>query len=220
MAVSTTRKDASQTVRLTTEASVPDFEVLRHSIFNIAMHAFLSDVLTLERMRSVIEAVNLGVSDDTNASIGLAAGVQMLARRGAYQGLCSAAGEGLTAAGLAVTQFSKLQGYHLPTDVGKTLVQETLALQRQIDQITRSADWLANSEVTSLQARGYEQLLQPFSTQANQGEESTISWTERFFQGDEFQPLQARSTTGAMLMLLGLLISGVLIGLRADYATA
>jgi hypothetical protein len=214
----TTLHDLAQTACLTTEASFLDFDLLRSNIFNITMQAFLADVLTLERMRSVIQAVCSGVTDNTNAPNGLGADTLVLAHRGAYQGLCSAAGQGLAAAGLAFTQFFKFHGSSLSGEVSGELVRETLALKQQIDQITQYADWRFNSDVTRLQAHGVEQLLLPNSSQTTQTNESSMSWTERFFQEAADQPRHAKSNTNASLMLLGLLTSGALLGLREAQA--
>jgi hypothetical protein len=216
----TTLHDLVQTARTTTEVSSSDFDVLRRRIFDITMHAFLADVLTLERMRSVIQAVCSGVTDNANAQVSLVADTRVLAHRGAYQGLCSAAGEGLTAAGLAFTQFFKFHDSSLSAEVSKALVDETQALKQQIDQITRYADQLSNSEVTQRQTRGFEQLLLPIRSQTKPANASTLSWTERFLQGSENQPLHVKNNTNASLKLLGLLTSGVLLGLREAQAAA
>jgi hypothetical protein len=220
MVSSTTLQDISQTVHRTTGATPPDFEVLRSSIYDITMHAFLNEVLTLERMCSVIQAVCMGVAHNTNAPTGGVADTQVLARRGAYQGLCTAAGLGLTAAGLAFTQFSQFHGTSLPAGVGRAMVDEALALKQQIDQVTRGAGWLSNGDVTQLQARAFEQLFRLSRTQTQRASESSISWAERVFRDSEYQALHATSQIRASLMLLGLLTSGVLTGLRASQAAA
>jgi hypothetical protein len=220
MVSSTALQVVSQQVRVTTEASLPDFEILRSSIFDITMHAFVGEVLTLERMCSVIQAVCIGVADNTNAPAGTAADTMVLAHRGAYQGLCSAAGLGLTAAGLAFMQFSRFHGTSLPAGVGKAMVDQALVLKQQIDQVTRYADWLSNGDVTQLQARAFEQLFRRGSTQTQRASESSVPWVDRVFRDSEFQPLHASNHIRASFMLLGLLTSGVLTGLRVDQAAA
>jgi hypothetical protein len=208
-----------RTARFTTEFSCPDFDLLRSTIFNITMHAFMEEVLTLKRMCSVIQAVCIGVADNTNAPAGGAADTMVLAHRGAYQGLCCAAGLGLTAAGLAFTQFSKFHGACLPAGVGKAMVDQALVLKQQIDQVTRYADWLSNGDVTQLQARAFEQLFRRGNTQTQRASESSVPWVERVFRDSGFQPLHAGNHIHASLILLGLLTSGVLTDLRVDQET-
>jgi hypothetical protein len=200
--------------------SPDNFELLRKKIYAISMQAFLQDVLTLARMRSVIQAISAGVMESTQASSSLTDENAEKAQRSAFQGLCSAAGLGLSAAGLACTQFSKFHGVMLPSEISQALVLETQALKDQIDQVTRCADWLTNPEVTRLQTHGYRKLMQPFGTGAKQADESFVSWSDRFFQTVGYQPIDAKSNAHASLMLLGLLTSGALIGLLNAQAVA
>lgn len=220
MSSSTTLQDVSQTMRYTTQAGLPDFEVLRHSIFDITMHAFMRDVLTLERMRSVIQTVCMGVADDTTTPTSLAPSTRESAQRGAYQGVCSAAGQGLTAASLAFGQFSELHGLHVPMEVGAALNHEALALKQQIDHVTQCADWLSNGNVIRLQARGFSLLLPRRRELAKQAQETTVSWAERFLQECAYQPAAVGSNIQASHLLLGLLTTGVLTGLWASQAAA
>jgi hypothetical protein len=200
--------------------SPDNFELLRKKIYEISMHALLQDVLTLARMRSVIQTINMGVIESAQASTSLADENAGKAQRSACQGLCSAAGLGLSAAGIAFTQFSKFHGSMLPPEIGQALVLETQALKNQIDQVTRCAGWLTDPEVIRLQAHGFGQLMQPFDTGAKQADESLISWSDRFFQTGGYQPVHAKSNAHASLMLLGLLTSGALIGLLDVQAAA
>jgi hypothetical protein len=199
----------------------PDsFELLRKKIYEISMHAFLQDVLTLSRMRSVIQTVSTGLTENANGSVHLAQDTVQRAQRSAYRGLCSASGLGLTAAGLAFTQFSRFHGVALPSETGKTVVRESLALKDQIDQVTRHADWRTNADVIRLQAHGFGQLMQPIGIYAKLGDESLVSWPDRFYQNCGYAPPLSNSNADASLLLLGLLTSGALIGLREAQAVA
>jgi hypothetical protein len=212
-------QDVVHAVR-TANVSASDVVALRRGVYDIAMHAFMSEVLTLGRMRSVIAAVRIGVADSAQSSSGMANPPMKFAQRGAYQGLCTAALEGLTSAGLAYTEFLKFNYLGVPADFDQMLSHETLALKQQIDQVTLCADWLSNSDVTRLQLRGFNQLLQPEVSGIQQDAESVLPWTDRFFQASGYAVVQGKSNAQASLLLLGLLTSGVLSGLRGAQAAA
>ena len=200
--------------------SPDNFELLRMKIYEISIHAFLQDVLTIERMRSVIQTINMGVMESTRASSNLADENVEKAQRSACQGLCSAAGLGLSAAGLALTQFSRFHGVRFPCAMGKELALEAHALKDQIDLVTQSAGWRNNSNITRLQAHSFAQLMQPIGIHAKQADASAIPWSDQFFHSSGYKPLQATGKTNASLMLLGLLSSGSLVALLDAQAAA
>lgn len=200
--------------------STDNFELLRKKIFEISMHAFLHDILTLARMRSVIHTISMGVTDGAKSSLNLRHDNVVRAQRSACQGLCSAAGLGLSAAGLALTQFSRFQGVMLPSDMGTALALEAHALKIQIDLVTQSAGWRNNTNVTRLQAHRFGQLMQPIGIHAQQADTSGISWPDQFFRDSGYKPFQSTSNTNASLVLLGLLTSGTLVGLLDAQAVA
>jgi hypothetical protein len=201
--------------------SADDFESLRKKIYEISMHGFLQDGLTLARMRSVIHTIYIGVTVRAKGPSNLVDDNVEMAQRSACQGLCNAAGLGLTAAGLAFTQFLKFHGSSVPADIGKALKLEALALKDQIDQVTQSAGWLTNTDIARLQAHSFGQLMLPIGgTDAKQADESAISWSDQFFQNCGYLPRHANSNINASLMLLGLLTSGALLGLREAQAAA
>jgi hypothetical protein len=224
MISSKTLQSILETSNAFSDVSPDKFELLRKRIYEISMHAFQHDILTLTRMRSVIHTIHIGVTERAKASPNLINDNVENAQRYACQGLCSSAGIGLTAAGLAYTQFSKFYGPSLHADIGESLMRETLALKEQLDQVTRCAGWLTNTEVIRLQAHGFEQLMQPVVTHAKHVDESCISWPDRFFKNSGYKSLHAKSNASAKsnanasLMLLGLLTSGALIGLREAQA--
>jgi hypothetical protein len=212
-------QDVVHAVR-TANVSSSDVDVLRRGIYDIAMHAFTSEVLTLGRMRSVITAVRVGVADSAQSRSAMVDASLELAQQGAYQGLCTAALEGLTSAGLAYTEFLKFNYLNVADDFDQLLLHETLALKQQIDQVTLCADWLSNSNVVRLQLRGFSRLLQPEVSAIKQETESVLPWTDRFFQASGYAVARGKSNAQASLLLLGLLTSGVLSGLRGAQAAA
>jgi hypothetical protein len=213
-------QDIAHTARLATQEKSPDVDALHSSIYDVVMRAFMTEVLTLSRMNGVIHAVCKGVEDAAGASsAGAKKYAALTAQREAYRGLCSAAGEGLTAVGLVYTKFFRFHESRMSVELGAALSRETRILRQQLEQVTRSADWLSNSEVTALQAHWFEQLMEPFAPSPAQLERApALSWEGRFFQTCGYEPSGRPHDVRANLMLLGLLTSGALIVLRASHA--
>lgn len=213
-------QDIAQSARLATQEKSPDADALHASIYDVVMRAFMSEVLTLSRMNGVIEAVCKGVDDAAVSAAGARRHAAVLAQREAYRGLCSAAGEGLTAVGLVYTEFFKFHESRMSTELGTALSREALVLRQQLEQVTRSADWYSNRQVTGLQAHWLGQLTEPVvPSSARREHASALSWQGRFFQTCGYEPTGSRPhDVRANLMLLGLLTSGALIVLRASRA--
>ncbi|MGA8514748.1 MAG: hypothetical protein WB821_08245 [Burkholderiaceae bacterium] len=208
-------QDIVQTVRHTTQDISPNLDAVRASIYDVVMHAFMSEVLTLGRMNGVIRAVRKGVDDSKSTASDAATNTLTLTQLGAYRGLCRAADEGLTAVGLAYTDLLKFHGLSLSTDFEKLLLHETFRLKQQLEQVTFCADWHSNSQVTGLQSHWFAQLSVPLTPDFRAQEASVMPWSARFFQLCGYEPSMGKSDPHASLMLLGLFTSGVLTGLRS-----
>jgi hypothetical protein len=211
-------KNIVQTARSTTLEKSRDLDAVRESIYEIAINAFMKEVLTLSRMRGVIQAVREGVDDGAvTASDSDANGLPKM-QQCAYRGLCTAADEGLAAIGLAYSEYVRFHGQSLPVSFGSVWLHEVRGLRQQIAQITLGADWASNSAVAKLQCYWFEQLLNPVKSNINAEEVSALGWDDRFFQICGYEALRDKNATKASLMLLGLMTSGVLVGMRSSQA--
>jgi hypothetical protein len=207
-----------QTARFTTLEKSPDLDAVRASIYEVAITALMKEVLTLDRMRSVIQAVREGVDDAAGAASGSDGNALLKMQQCAYRGLCTAADECLTAIGLAYSEYVRFHGNSLPVSFGSAWLHEVRGLRQQVDQITLGADWASNSTVVGLQSYWFEQLFMPVKTYINAEEASALRWEDRFFQVCGFETLRGKSNVKASLMLLGLLTSGTLLGMRSSQA--
>ncbi len=210
-----------QTARATTQEKPQNMDAVRASIYDVAIKAFMKEVLTLNRMRGVIQAVCEGVNDGTATASGASESDGYALSRmqqGAYRGLCAAADEGLTAIGLAYSEYARLSGHSARAGFGSAWLHDVRAFKQQLDQITLGADWASNSAVTGLQSYWFEKLLNPETANTNAEEVSALDWDDRFFQVCGYEAERGKSNAKASLMLLGLLTNGTLLGIRRSYA--
>jgi hypothetical protein len=207
-----------QTARFTTLEKSRNLDAVRASIYEVAINAFMKEVLTLNRVRGVIQAVREGVDDGVVTASGSDGNALSKMQQGAYRGLCTAADECLTAIGLAYSEYVRFHGHSLPASFGSAWLHEVRGLRLQVDQITLGADWTSNSAVTGLQSYWFEQLLMPVRTNINAEELSALRWDDRFFQLCGYEAPREKNNSKASLMLLGLLANGTLLGLRSSQA--
>lgn len=198
-----------------TRDNLSDIELTRVSIYEIAMHAFLSEVLTLERMNKIINAIKKGVNSHKATADNSAVSITAVLQQAAYRGLCSAACEGLTAVGLAHTEFMKQNRYGIADDVYKTLLKETLQLKFQMDQITMLSGWQLNLDVTSTQHHWFSQLMKPSTPHLHYDNTPALPWCDHFFELCGYQKISNYKNPSSSLMLLGLFSSGALVGMRS-----
>ncbi len=213
-------QDLVQKARLAARDNVTSLDAVHVSIYDLAMHAFMNEVLTLARMTCVVQAVRLGIEDSASQAADAGTSGNARSQCEAYRGLCTAANEGLTAASLAYAELRKFSGQNLSAEFSSTLLQEGLEFKRLLDQITIRANWLSNNRITRLQAHGFDQLLQLEEHGSKQEKVSAIPWSHVFFQSCGYETRFEKPDVQATLMLLGLITSGTLIGLRASQATA
>jgi hypothetical protein len=210
----------SQTARLVARDNPSDLDAVHVSIYDLVMYAFMNEVLTLGRMISVVQAVRQGIEDSANQAAVADDSTEVLSLREAYRGLCSAATEGLSAAGLAHAALRKLSGENLSAAFGKTLWHGILEYKQQLDQITIEADWLSNNRIKSLQTHWFDQLLRIGQQGSEKEYISTLPWSDIFFQACGYKATTDKSDVQANLMLLGLITSGALTRLRTPQAAA
>ncbi len=220
MASSKNLQDLAHTAHLYARHNASGVNVVHVSIYDLAMHAFMSEVLTLGRISSVVLAVRNGIEDCKNQASGTTECSQVMFEREAYRGLCTAATEGLTAVGLAQGEFCKFTGKSLSKEFCKTLVQELMECKLQIDLVTTEADWPDGNRINRIQTHWFDQLFQHIEKENSKQEKTTaVPWSHVFFQSCGYEAKTERSDAQASLMLLGLISSGALIGLRASYAS-
>jgi hypothetical protein len=214
-------QNLTQTARLVARDNVSDLDAMHESIYDLAMHGFMSEVLTLGRMTRVVQAVRNGIEDCTNQTADTNVSNEAMSLHAAYRGLCTAATEGLAAAGFAHAELRKFSGENLSTEFGKALWQEILEYKLQLDQITIEAYWPSNNRISHLQTHWFSQFFQHMGEQdSKQEERSALHWNYVFFQLCGYEVKTEKSDVQANLMLLGLITSGVLTGLRASQAVA
>jgi hypothetical protein len=213
-------QDLVQTARLVARDNASGLDAVHVSIYDLAMHAFMSDVLTLARITSVVQAVQNGIEACTSQASDTDASSQAIFEREAYRGLCTAATEGLTAVGLAQAEFCNFSGKRLSPEFSKALWQETIACKQELDQITILADWSENIRITRIQTHWFDQILQHIEERhPKHGNISAMPWSHLFFQSCGYEAKTEKNDVQATLMLLGLISSGTLIGLQASYAS-
>jgi hypothetical protein len=195
-------------------------DVVHVSICDLATHAFVSELLTLKRMTSVLQAVRKGIEDSADHPSNADISGQATPQRQAYRGLCTAANEGLAAAGLAFAEFRKFSGRSVSAEFRQALLQEATELKLQIDQITVGADWVSNAQVTGLQAHWFDQLLQIEERNSKQEQVSTLPWSSVFFQSCGYETRTEKTDAKGNLMLLGLITNGALRGLQLAHTAA
>jgi hypothetical protein len=214
-------QNLTQTARLVAQDNVSDLDTMHESIYDLAMHGFMSEVLTLRRMTRVVQAVRHGIEDSTNQTPETNVSNKAMPLREAYRGLCTAATEGLAAAGLAHAELRKFSGENLSTEFGNALWQEILEYKLQLDQITIEADWPSNTRIHHLQTHWFSQFFQHIAKQDSKQEKiSAQHWNYVFFQLCGYEAKTEKNDAQANLMLLGLIASGALTGLQASQAAA
>lgn len=214
-------QNLAQTAGLATRDNALGVDAVHARIYDLAVNAFMSEVLTLGRMTRVVQAVHDGIADSNIPSHDKDVAGEARSQREAYRGLCAAATEGLAAAGLAHAQFCKFSGNHLSVELGNTLSQEILAYKQLLDHITTKTDWHSHSRINLLQEHWFGQLLQPVGKQgAKQANGSAIPWSDVFFQSCGYETKAENSGIQANLMLLGLITSGAFAAIRASQAAA
>lgn len=199
--------------------NLTDSDAARASIYNLVIHAFISEVLTLARLNSVIYSVREGINDFSTAKIQLTSYMLPMAQQSAYRGLYSAASEGLAAAALAYAEFMKYSRFGVSDNFNKNMEYEILQLKCQLDQITVLSDWQSNIGAQGEQMRWLEQLSVPITANTTQDCKSILSWSDQFFQICEFKAVKNSENLVAGFMLLGLFTSGVLAGMRSYETT-
>jgi hypothetical protein len=203
-----------QKTRDAARGNFADVEVLHASIYALAIQAFMSEVLTLRRMTAVLQAMQKGIEDSAARSLETDLSEQALAQRDAYRGLCRAACEGLTAAGLAYAEFIKLNGVTVTAEFKQVIEQEALELMQQFDQVIYSAGWSSNTQIAFLKTHWLDQLGNIEDSNFKGGTASEIPWNSRFFQLCGYEPMIAKNEMQASFMLLGLITNGALAGLQ------
>ena len=196
-----------------------DPTAIHTSIYNLVLHAFMSEVLTLSRMNNIIDAVCEGIGNFDNEKTRSTNATLPVLQRSAYQGLYSAACEGLNATGLAHAEFLRNGNFSVSSNFKRALADETLKLKRQLDQITLLADWQAEFKAKNDQDKWLQQLSTPITANANQHDKSILPWVDQFFQICEFDSIKNSEHLAAQFMLLGLFTSGVLAGMRSCQTT-
>jgi hypothetical protein len=178
------------------------------------MHAFMSEVLTLGRMTRVVQSVRKGIEDSSNQVSNPDVSSKAMPQREACRGLCTAANEGLTAAGLAYVELRKFSGKILSVEFDNALLKVVLDYKQQLDKINMGADWFSDNQITRLQTHWFDQLLHSENQGSKQEKMSATSWSSKFFESCGYEEKIAKSEAESNLMLLGLLTSGALVGLR------
>jgi hypothetical protein len=208
-------QDIAKTARRTAREKSPDLDAVSTSIEDVVTHAFSAEVLTLSRINDVISAVRKGVDDSAMATSHAGAIRTTMTRQAAYRGICIAADESLLALGLAYADLLRLQRQRLSVDFRKALVHGVHDLEQQFEQLVFHANWASHREITQLHAYWFKQLVAPTIESDRLEELSTIPWSGLFLQLCGCEPSVEKNDVRANLMLLGLITSGVLTGLRA-----
>lgn len=214
-------QDNTQNMRVLNGNYFSDLEASSVSIYDVAMYAFMSEVLTLGRMNSIINTVKKGIDVHKTMPLELRSPVPVLALVEAYRGLCSASCEGLTAVGLAHTEFIKHHRFSLLDNFYTTFLHEISQLKAQIEQLTILSGWQLNAEVTSLQHHWFSQLLTPLTKNIQPNDLSAVPWCDQFFQICGFEKIKKNNKNlSSSFMLLGLFTSGALLGMRSSHLMA
>jgi hypothetical protein len=195
-------------------------DALHVSIYDLAIHGFMSEVLTIARMTRVVVAVRNGIDDSTHQASGANISIQALSQREAYRGLCTAATEGLTAVALAHVELRKFSGNSLSSEFAKALLQISMKYKQQLDLINARADWLSNRRIILKQSHWFDKLLYTQEQDSKKVSLSSMSWSSIFFQACGYEEKSAKSEVDSSLMLLGLITSGTLAGLRTVQAAS
>jgi hypothetical protein len=213
-------QDLAHTAILVARKASSDLDSVHKGIYDLAMHALMSEVLTLRRMTKVVESVRKGIEDISDrASIADDSG-KAKSQREACRGLCTAASEGLTAAGLGYVAMRKFSDNSLSVEFYNALLKVVLDYKRQLDQINMVANWSSDSRIMRLQMYWFDQLLHIEKQDLKQENMSAIPWSHVFFQSCGYEEKIAKNDVESNLMLLGLLTSGALVGLLADQTIA
>jgi hypothetical protein len=186
-------------------------DAVRKNIYDLAMHGFMGEVLTLGRMTRVVQAMRTGIEDSTNQAPSADASMEAVCKREAYRGLCAAATEGLAAVGLAHAQLRTFSGKKLPSEIGATLLDLCQKYKQQLDQINNGADWSFNRAITLQQSLWFDKLQYVDEQSPKQESLSAIPWSSAFFQACGYEVKAAKSDVESYLMLLGLITSGALV---------
>lgn len=209
-----------QTACLDARGSASKLDVVHVSICNLATHAFASELLTLRRLTSVLEAVRKGIEDSADHSSTSDISDPAVSQRQAYRGLCTAANEGLAAAGLAYVAYRKLSGQSVSAEFRQALLKETGALKLQIDQITVGAGWVSNTQITGFQAYWLDQFFSIEERSSKQEKMSSVPWSNALLQSCGYETRTENNDAKANLMLLGLITNGALRGLQVAQMAA
>lgn len=205
---------------MTASRNLTNLDAARASIYDLVMHAFISEVLTLARLNSVIQSVRDGINDFSTTKNSPTSFMLTMAQRSAYRGLYSAASEGLAASALAYSEFMKYSRFCVSKNFNKNMAYEVLQLKCQLDQITMLSGLQSNIGFQSVQMRYLQQLSIPIPANSTQDDKSVLSWPNQFFQICEFKAIKNSENLVAGSMLLGLFTSGVLAGMRSYATTA
>jgi hypothetical protein len=201
----------------TAQEQLSDSSTVRLRIYDLTVRALMSEVLTLNRINSVLQAVRKGVDEGVQNTVDNI-DAENSARIEACRGLCSAADEVLVAVGLGCRAFYNFYESNIPAEISADLLTQIHVFRKQLEQITRQAEWQTNSQVIEMQLRWFQDLSSRFVASLKHTQTSTIPWTERFLQGCSCLPATEGKKTQAYLMLLGLLTQGVFVGLH-EYQT-
>jgi hypothetical protein len=207
-----------QTASVITRENAADSDVVRASIYDLAIRGFMTEVLTLGRMNSVVQAVRNGIEDSINKAPSMDVSIQSLSQRQAYRGLGTAATEGLTATALALAQLRELSRRSFSSEFGAVMQHFCLKYKQQLDQINIGAGWFSSESIALQQKRWLDKLLYSDEQNSKQENMSAIPWSHSFFQECGYEGEAAKSAAKSNLMLLGLTTSGVLAGILASRA--
>jgi hypothetical protein len=198
----------------TAQKKTPDSSTVRMSIYDLTVRALMSELLTLDRINSVMLAVRKGIDEGIQNSVespGQAAGVVRLE---AYRGLCNAADEVLMAIGAGCREFFSLHGSYVSVEICVNIQTDIHIFRQQLEQITHDAQWLTNPEVIATQLRRFQELSACLLPSVKQIPESIVPWAERFFQECKYVTTEEGKNFQACRMLLGMLTHGAFSGLR------
>jgi hypothetical protein len=212
-------QDLAQNASVVTRDNASGLDAVRANIYDLAMHGFLSQVLTLGRLTRVVQALQSGIEDSTNHAPSTDVFIEAIYKREAYRGLCTAATEGLTAAGLAHAQLRRLSGKRLSSKFSIALADLGRKYKQQLDQVNIAADWSSNRAITLQQSLWFDKLLYFDEPSLKQESTSAMPWSSMFFQACGYEEKTAKSHVESSLMLLGLITSGALVRIPTSDAT-
>jgi hypothetical protein len=206
-------QDLAHSTLLAAQKTPSGLDAVHMGIYDLVVHAFTSEVLTLGRMTIVVQSVYKGIADSANQDPSADVSFNGLSQREAYRGLCAAATEGLTAAGLAYAELRKFSGKSLPLEFDNALSKVALDYGQQLGQINIGAAWFSDSRIVRLQTELFDQLLRIDEQDSKREKLTAVPWARKFFLSCGYEGENVKGDIESNLMLLGLITSGILVGL-------